>query len=157
MISGMICGLELSDGTSVDNLAISYLATIQAIAYGTRHIIEEMNKKGFRINSIFITGGSAQNSVFVREHADICKCKIVIPVEVNNAVLLGAAVLGAVASGSNRFQSIFQAMNHMNKVKEVIEPEGPSSDVTRYHNAKYTVYTKMYQHQREYRALMQAS
>ena len=36
----MICGLTLE--SSIDNLAITFLATIQALAYGTRHIVQEL-------------------------------------------------------------------------------------------------------------------
>lgn len=38
-LQGMISGLTLGD-----TLAVVYLATLQAIALGTRHIISEMNK-----------------------------------------------------------------------------------------------------------------
>jgi len=41
-LKGMITGLTLSNDE--DSLAQLYLATLQAIAYGTRHIIEEMNR-----------------------------------------------------------------------------------------------------------------
>ena len=41
--SGMISGLSLSN--SMEELALMYLATIQAIAHGTLRIIEELNEK----------------------------------------------------------------------------------------------------------------
>src|SRR5262249_55219268 len=45
-LRGMISGLRLT--SSVEALALTYLATIQAIAHGTRHIIDTMNKAGYR-------------------------------------------------------------------------------------------------------------
>jgi ribulose kinase len=41
-MTGAICGLKLEKG--VQDLAKSYLAAVQAVAYGTRHIVEEMEK-----------------------------------------------------------------------------------------------------------------
>jgi ribulose kinase len=39
---GAICGLSLDK--SVNNLAVAYLAAVQALAYGIRHILDEMEK-----------------------------------------------------------------------------------------------------------------
>ena len=54
-LRGMVTGLKLSD--SIDQLALLYLATIQAIALGTRHILEAMNAEGYRIQTILCFGG----------------------------------------------------------------------------------------------------
>ncbi|CAA6671062.1 unnamed protein product [Spirodela intermedia] len=43
---GMICGLTLD--TSEKHLALLYLATVQGIAYGTRHIVEHCNSHGHK-------------------------------------------------------------------------------------------------------------
>jgi len=93
-LKGMISGLKLSD--TLDDLALLYLATIQAIAYGTRHIIAEMNTNGYHIDAVFACGGGTKNPLFLREHADITGCRILLPKE-PEAVLLGSAILGAVA------------------------------------------------------------
>jgi ribulose kinase len=50
---GIISGLTLDD--SVEVVAKLYYATIQAIAYGARHIIEEMNEHGYKIKRIHAT------------------------------------------------------------------------------------------------------
>jgi glycerol kinase len=44
---GVICGLTLD--TSEKHLALLYLATIQGIAYGTRHIVEHCNAHGHKV------------------------------------------------------------------------------------------------------------
>ena len=51
---GIVCGLTLD--TSDKQLALLYLATVQGIAYGTRHIVEHCNAHGHkaRINTSFM-------------------------------------------------------------------------------------------------------
>ena len=41
-MKGMICGLTLEKG--VDHLALCYLAAVQAVAYGTKAIVEQINQ-----------------------------------------------------------------------------------------------------------------
>ena len=146
-LRGMVSGLRLSD--TVDELALLYLAAIQAIAHGTRHIIAAMNDCGYKIDTIFACGGWTKNPVFLREHADITGCKIVLPAE-SEAVLLGSAILGAVASGD--FGSVLDAMAAMNKAGDVIEPAG--GEVAKYHEAKHKIFQKMYEDQMAYLDIM---
>ena len=146
-LRGMVSGLKLSD--SVDQLALLYLATIQAIALGTRHILEAMNATGYRISTMFASGGDTKNPVFLREHADATGCRVVLPAE-PEAVLLGAAILGAVASGDR--PSVLAAMAAMNRAGRVIEPNGGAAK--RFFDDKYKVYHRMHDDQLAYRALM---
>lgn len=146
-LRGMISGLRLTD--SADALALVYLATVQAIAHGTRHILDTMNAGGYRIKTLFASGGDAKNPLFLREHADITGCRVALPKE-PEAVLLGAAILGAVASGDQ--PSVLAAMGAMSEVDRVIEPA--SGAVAAYHAAKHRVYQRMFEDQMAYRALM---
>jgi FGGY-family pentulose kinase len=146
-LKGMIAGLTLS-ATEID-LARRYLAAIQAVAYGTRHIIEEMNRKGYQIDTLLVCGGGTKNPVFLREHADITGCRLVLPRE-SDAVLLGTAVLGAVAAGA--FPSVLKAMAAMNAAGRVIAPAGGGP--ARYHEAKYRVFHRMHADFLAYRELM---
>jgi FGGY-family pentulose kinase len=149
-LRGMISGLKLE--SSISQLAILYLATIQAIAYGTRHIISEMNLKGYRINTIFITGGSTKNKFYVQEHADITGCKIIIPKE-SDAVLLGSSILGAVAS--TNYSSILDAIQKFNECGNFIEPLTKNNPrIKNYHDIKYSVFLKMYEDEISYKNLM---
>jgi FGGY-family pentulose kinase len=147
-LRGMVSGLKLSD--SIDQLALLYLATIQAIALGTRHILEAMNDEGYRIRTIFASGGDTKNPVFVREHADATGCRVVLPAE-PEAVLLGAAILGAVAAGDE--PSVLAAMGAMSRAGRTVEPAG--GEVARYHAGKYRVFHRMHTDQLAYRALME--
>jgi FGGY-family pentulose kinase len=148
-LRGMISGLRLTE--SVDSLALLYLATIQAIAHGTRHIVDTMNAAGYRIDTLVACGGDTKNPVFVREHADVTGCRVILPKE-REAVLLGAAMLGAVASGD--VTDVKVAMREMNQVDAVVSPG--SADVRAFHAQKHQVFQRMHADQLAYRALMRA-
>lgn len=136
-LRGVISGLTLS--ATPDDLARQYLAAVQAVAYGTRHILEEMNRKGYQIDTLFICGGGTKNPVFLREHADITGCQMVLPRE-PEAVLLGSAVLGAVAAG--RHSTVLEAMSAMNAPGRVIAPTGGKT--ADFHDRKYRVFRRMH-------------
>lgn len=146
-LRGTITGLALS--ATADDLARQYLAAIQAVAYGTRHILEEMNRKGYAIKTLLACGGGTKNPVFLREHADITGCDIILPEE-PEAVLLGSAVLGAVASG--HYPAILAAMNAMNAAGQVIKPARGA--VAAFHQAKYSVFHRLHHDFLAYRRLM---
>jgi FGGY-family pentulose kinase len=146
-LRGMISGLTLD--ASVDALALLYLSTIQAIAHGTRHVIDAMNASGYRIDTMVACGGDTKNPVFVREHADATQTRIVIPRE-KEAVLLGASMLGAVASGD--VADLREAMTSMNAAEHTIAPShGPARP---YHEMKHRLYHRMYADQMAYRGIM---
>jgi ribulose kinase len=146
----MVSGLRL--GAEADDLAVLYLATVQAIAYGTRHIIETLNGQGYAIDTILASGGGTKNPVFLREHADAAGCTVVLPRE-PEAVLLGSAILGAVAGGA--FPGIRDAMAAMSQAGATIHPSGET--VRHYHDAKYAVFRRMHDDQMAYRELMAAA
>lgn len=89
-----------------------------------------------------------RNDVYVREHANITACRILLPKE-SDAVLVGVAVLAAVASGC--YADILSAMAAMNAVGRVV---APSAALTAYHHAKYKVFHKLHEDQLSYRNLM---
>jgi FGGY-family pentulose kinase len=148
-LRGMVSGLKLS--SSMDALALLYLATIQAIGYGTRHIIETMNASGYRIETIVACGGDTKNAVFLREHADATGCRVLLPEE-PEAVLLGSAILGAVAAG--RYESVTSAMISMTRAARILAPgEGA---IRAFHDAKYDVFRHLHDDQLRYRKIMSA-
>jgi len=143
----MVSGLRLSD--SVDQLALLYLAAIQGIAHGTRHIIETLNTHGYAVNVLAVTGGDAKNPVFLREHADVTGCDLLLP-ESDEAVLLGAAMLGAAARKT--YPDLRTAMGAMSRVATRISPGGAA--VRQYHDNKHRVFFRMFHDQQAYRTLM---
>ncbi len=145
-LKGTITGLPLAAGA--DDLARLYLATVQAVAYGTRHIVETLNASGYAIDTILASGGGTKNPVFLREHADATGCRVVLPRE-EDAVLLGAAILGRVASGDAG--GMRDAMSAMTSPGRVIEPDRRARG---FHDAKYRVFHRLHEDQMAYRAIM---
>lgn len=144
---GAISGL--SKECDALDLALQYLATIQALAYGTRQIISAMNDKGAAIDTIVVSGGLARNALYLREHADVTGLKILQPAT-QEPVLLGSAMLGATAAG--QFATLQDAMRAMSGPADTITPRG--SAIQRYHDAKYAVFLKMQADFDAYRTIM---
>merc|ERR1711860_301629 len=86
-MKGMISGLTLADNT-VESLARLYLATLQSIAYSTKHILDEIKEKGHTVNVTCVCGGLAKSSLFIQIHADVLGIPVIRPSE-EEAVLLG--------------------------------------------------------------------
>lgn len=145
---GIICGMTLD--SSEKQLALLYLATVQGIAYGTRHIVEHCNAHGHKIDTLLACGGLAKNPLFLQQHADIIGCPIILPRE-NESVLLGAAILGAVAA--KRYSSLIEAMKAMNAAGQVIHPS-KDPKVKKYHDAKYHIFRELYEQQVSQRSIM---
>jgi ribulose kinase len=66
-------------------------------------------------------------------------------------VLLGAALLGAVAAGA--YPSVILAMAAMGGSEKIIEPDPRRRD---FHQRKYRVFQRMYEHFLELRSLMRS-
>ncbi|KAM9322659.1 FGGY carbohydrate kinase domain-containing protein [Pholidichthys leucotaenia] len=145
-LKGMVIGLSLSQ--TLDDLALLYLATVQALALGTLHILEAMKEAGHDIRTLFLCGGLSKNSLFVQVHANATGLPVVLPDQME-AVLVGAAVLGACASQD--YGSIQQAMRKMAKVGKVVQPD---HKLKSFYERKYKVFLRLFSHQREYEALM---
>lgn len=145
---GVVFGMTLD--TSEKQLALLYLATVQGIAYGTRHIVEHCNAHGHKIDTLLACGGLSKNPLFIQEHADIVGCPIILPRE-SESVLLGAAILGAVAAKS--YPSLHDAMKALNAAGQVVHP---SSDpkVKKYHDAKYRIFRDLYEQQLSHRSII---
>jgi FGGY-family pentulose kinase len=144
---GMVSGLTLSE--TEHEVALWYYAAIQAVAYGTRHIIETMNNKGYQIRKIHLCGGHLKNRLFIQENADITGCEIILPRE-PEAVLLGTAILAAVAAGE--FPDISQGMESMCHGAEVVQP---NQGTFPFHAAKYEIFKGMYDFQKKMKKKME--
>nr|MBQ4318469.1 ribulokinase [Clostridia bacterium] len=93
-LTGMIVGLTLN--TRPEQI---YRALIEATAYGARRIIEAFEESGIRIESITATGGIPQkNKLLDKIYADVLGIPV-ITLDCDLCGALGAAMLGASASG----------------------------------------------------------
>ncbi|CAG9783952.1 unnamed protein product [Diatraea saccharalis] len=146
-MKGMIVGLSIN--TSEENLALLYLATLQGLSYGTRHIMDYLQLSGYdSIKSLLICGGISKDPLFVQIQADSVGLPILKPHE-KDSVLVGAAILGACAS--QHFNSVTSAIEEMGGTAEVIQP---NRNIKYYHDKKYKVFLKMCEDQILYKNLM---
>ncbi|WP_116084049.1 FGGY-family carbohydrate kinase [Tropicimonas sp. IMCC34011] len=144
---GAIAGITLDTG--MDDLALDYLAAMQGLAYGTRHIVEEMRAAGATVDTLVLSGGLAQNTLFQRENADATGCRVVVPAQ-SEPVLLGCAMLAATAAGD--LADLDAAMETMSGPGEAVMPRG--GDIKDYHDRKYRVFRRMQDDYAAYVALM---
>ncbi len=144
---GSVYGLTLERGEN--QLARLYLATLQAIAFGTRHIIETLRENGHNITRLTLCGGATHNPLWLREYADVTGCDIHLMQE-EDAVTLGAAINGAVASGA--WSDFSSACKAMVEAGEVIRANPQRRDFL---DRKYQVYLMLWDQQQAVNQLMQ--
>mmetsp|Transcript_17930 Transcript_17930/g.69464 ORF Transcript_17930/g.69464 Transcript_17930/m.69464 type:complete len:321 (+) Transcript_17930:1-963(+) len=149
-LTGTITGLTIHEPDSVSHLALLYYATLQALCYGTRHIIDTMNSHGYTIQCLLASGGITANYIFVQELCNITGCAVAVCP--SQAMFIGTAVLSSVAVG--RHATVPEAMQQMNRISSVHYPD---RSVAAYHERKYQVFLAMYEHDQLYRRLMAAS
>ncbi|XP_025194131.1 FGGY carbohydrate kinase domain-containing protein isoform X2 [Melanaphis sacchari] len=158
-LKGMMVGLTLS--VDQENLALIYLATIQALCYGTKHIIESMKEKSggsLNVQEILLCGGLSQNWVFLQCQANVTALPVRTSTE-DDPVLIGSAMLAAAASTLSkspaelhpRSSSLRDAIALMASDARTVHP---SLDLQAYHKRKYSVYLEMLKHQKMYKTIM---
>lgn len=139
-------GLTLDESRS--SQALRYYAVLQGVAYGTRDIVRALNETGYRIETLFVTGGGTRNPLWLQEHADATGMTLVLPKE-PDAVLLGTAMLAATAAGV--YPDLPAAMQAMSGRGQTVRP---NPTVAGFHAAKFAIFREMYQEQLRRRARM---
>lgn len=147
---GSITGVSMD--TSLDNLAITYLATAEFICQQTRHIIDAMVKAGHTINTIYLSGGQCRNTLLVQLMADATRCPVIIPKYIDAAVVLGTAILAAQAASPGK--SLLDVMATYSGPGRCVSPGDPKSTRAKLLNAKYEIFLDQADRQRKYRALI---
>ncbi|KAJ8653985.1 hypothetical protein O0I10_010321 [Lichtheimia ornata] len=151
-LRGMIIGVSLDH--SINDLATRYLATLQAISCQTRHIIESLNAQGYKINTLCLSGGLCKNPIFVKLHADITRCRVILPDRIDAAVVIGAAFLGARAAEPST--SLWEIMVRLGRAGQVVEPTS-DTELEEINERRYRIFHEMLKDQKKYRAIMEGS
>jgi D-ribulokinase len=130
---GAILGLTLDAGTS--SLADLYVAGLCGLGYGSAQILEALAKHGLALDTMVISGGAGQSPLVRQIVADTTGLSVSLP-ETNEPVLLGAAMLGAVASGA--FPDLPGAMTAMSRTRATTVPA--SGPIASFHAAKRSIF-----------------
>lgn len=81
--------------------------------------MEVMEESGHKFETILVCGGLSKNPMFVRSQANAVSKAVLVPEE-SESVLVGAAILGATASGI--YKNVLTAVKHMGSKADKIEP-----------------------------------
>lgn len=143
----VITGLDLD--TDIGAMERLFVAGLCGLAYGLAEVIEAFAAHGVH-SSIMIMGGGASRSPLVRQiMADTTGLTVALP-QTKEPVLLGAAMLGAVAGGA--YGSIGETMAKMSALGRKSEPTAP--DMAAFHARKRDVYKLLREVDRGSRAAM---
>ncbi|RMC34345.1 FGGY-family carbohydrate kinase [Paracoccus alkanivorans] len=129
----MIAGLGME--RDVDNLVALYIAGISGIGYGLRQIIETQEQAGATVRRIVISGGAGELDLVRQLLADAVNIPVVA-VSAEQPVLLGSAILGALAAG--HFREMRQAMESMSHMSRECLPDSAASRQT--HDHRYNAF-----------------
>ncbi|MDG4881153.1 FGGY-family carbohydrate kinase [Mesorhizobium sp. WSM4884] len=132
---GLIAGLDMATGA--DSLVALYLAGLCGLGYGARQILEAMRARGIKIDTIAISGGAGQNPLVRQLIADTTG-KVVYAPTSPEPVLLGSAMLGAVAAG--RHPDLPAAMSAMSEVGEVYSPD---LSLATWHDRRFAAFERL--------------
>ncbi|KAH8829742.1 Pentulose kinase [Flagelloscypha sp. PMI_526] len=155
---GSIVGLQLDSG--LKDLARKYNITLESIALQTRHIIDEMNIKGHKINSIYMSGSQAKNIRMMQTFADVCGMDVILPKDPSGAVVGGAAMLGRAAyevglkkgkiTEEEKGKLLWDIMVEMTPVGTMVKP-GADKKEAKLLEAKYKIFRESIEIQKRWR------
>jgi D-ribulokinase len=143
----VISGLDLdADLASLERL---FVAGLCGLAYGLADVIDAMRSHDIACRMMVISGGAARSRLVRQIMADTTGLSVALPAS-SEPVLLGAAMLGAVAAGAHA--TLAEAMARMTRLGLVTAPTEPR--MARFHAAKRRVYGLMHTLDLEGRAIM---
>lgn len=121
----VIVGLGMD--RDIDSLVSLYVAGICGIGYGLRQIIDAQAEAGAMVENVVISGGAGQHDLVRQLLADSSGKPVVSP-RASEPVLLGAAILGAVAA--EKFADMREAMAKLSFAERTYRPaQGEIADI----------------------------
>jgi D-ribulokinase len=143
----VIAGLGLEG--DLDSLERVFVSGLCGLAYGLADVVDVMRAHGIPSRMMVISGGASRSPLVRQIMADTTGLSVAPP-STAEPVLLGAAMLGAVAG--KVFSSLREAMETMSGLGPLTRATGP--EMTRFHSAKRQVYSLMRKLDKESRVAM---
>src|SRR5262249_33812901 len=145
----VIAGLDLdADIGAMERL---FVAGLCGLAYGLADVVDAFAAHKVQSNVIVMGGGAGRSPLVRQIMADTTGLVVALP-QTQEPVLLGAAMLGAVASGA--FGSIGETMASMSAVGRLSEPTAPG--MAEFHRTKRGVHNLLRALDRDSRQAMRA-
>ena len=138
-LTGLLLGLTLR--TKPEEI---YRALIEALAFGTRKIVETLAAAGVPAGSAVACGGiTRKNPLYMQIHADVLNMEIKIA-RSDQTSALGSAIFGAVAAGSKKggYDTISEAVLAMGGAGDLVYR--PIREHTEIYNGLYTEFCTLH-------------
>jgi D-ribulokinase len=129
----VIAGLGLD--TDVCAMERLFMAGLCGLAYGLADVIDAFRAHGVSSNMIVMGGGAGRSPLVQQIMADTTGLTVALP-QTSEPVLLGSAMLGAVAAGA--YASLGQTMASMSALGRLTEPAAPG--MRKFHHKKREVH-----------------
>ena len=120
---GIIAGLDMDE--DIDSLVSLYMAGLAGIGYGLRQILDAHAAKGVNADTVVVSGGASQSALVRQVLADAAGINIAATSS-PEPVLLGSAMLGAVAAG--HYEDFDKAMGAMSEIESIYSPNAETRD-----------------------------
>jgi D-ribulokinase len=143
----IVSGLDLD--VDIGAMERLFVAGLCGLAYGLADVVDALRAHGVESELIVISGGAARSALVRQIMTDTTGLTVALP-ETQEPVLLGAAMLGAVAA--KVYGSIGEAMTSMSAMGWSSTPTG--TEVAAFHQAKRRVHRLMRQLDQASRAAM---
>jgi D-ribulokinase len=143
----VIAGLDLDQ--NVGAMERLFVAGLCGLAYGLADVVDAFRAHGVDSHMMVMSGGAGRSPLVRQIMADTTGLTVALP-RTQEPVLLGAAMLGAVAGGA--FPSIRDAMASMSAIGRLSESTAPL--IGEFHRSKRQVHELMRKMERESRHAM---
>ena len=132
----VVAGMDLD--VDIGSMERLFVAGLCGLAYGLADVVESFRSHGVESDMMVISGGAGRSPLVRQIMADTTGLNIAVP-KTQEPVLLGAAMLGAVAAKSRG--SIGEAMASMSAIGRLSEPPAPA--MADFHRTKRKVHRLM--------------